>query len=156
MRETTEATIEILEDLFSNTGHGAWRGSCAICSLLFNHARVMEFLPYRAQIRHATDDVDMGGLIGSNRRFLDKAFEIMDFHERNEACPCALLGEDSNPKYLKADGYVTIEKTVYEESPGFTNRVNYYIVCCKGCAARYKVEELEYHFPWWNWIALRE
>lgn len=151
MRETTMSCQEIIQDMLSGDSHKIWRASCCICSLSQNHDRIVELLPYLHQIAYSTKNIDLGGKLVSNSRFLKKAFEIMDFHMKNMGCPCCLLGEDFSPIDLVSDNYFVLMDTVYMNN---SNYVDYYNVCCKCCGIIYKVEERDYHFTWWNWIAV--
>ena len=60
----------------------------------------MELIPYKEEMYNATWNIDLGGLIVRNQPFLEKAFEVMELHEKGEECPCSLLGEDFNPEHV--------------------------------------------------------
>ena len=152
MRETKKSSRDIIKDMLSGDADKIWSASCAICSLSQNHDRVMELIPYKEKMRHATQNIDLGGAIALNQRFLRKAFEVMEVHEKGGECPCSLLGEDSNPKYLLEDGYFELIDVVYSGS----SYIDHYIIRCSRCKKMYKVEERMYHYMWWEWQVLKE
>lgn len=148
MRETDESIEKIVQDMLSGNARSIWSASCAICSLSQNHEKIVELLPYKQQIADASKGIDLGGALAPNKRFLDWAMEIMNFHERDSGCPCCLLNGNSNPIHCVEDGYFTLVDTVNMKN---SNYIDYYIVRCNNCGSLYKVEEREYHFTWWDW-----
>ncbi len=149
MRGTTKTTKELIDDMLSKDPKRIWCASCEIISLGQNHDRIMELVPYLSQIKSKTNNVELGGLIHPNSRFLKQAIETIEWHMKEKSCPCCLLGESSNPIQLEADEYITITDTVYINK---SNYVDYYLVRCNRCETKYKVEEREYHSTWWNWV----
>lgn len=145
MRETKRSTQEILQDMLSGNPERIRCGSNDICSLSQNHHRIMELVPYTAQIRGSVKSV----LLGSGRRHFEDAIMTLRLHEENKNCPCCLLyGEGPNPQDLLDDGYFSLlECTPLPESPNY----NHYRLRCKRCGMVFTIEELEYHFTWWNW-----
>ncbi|MEG0276842.1 MAG: hypothetical protein RR630_07425 [Coprobacillus sp.] len=148
MRKTNKTTEEIVKDMLSKDSYKIWEASCHICSLSQNHNRVIELLPYKDQMISATKGIALGGALGPNIRFLNKAFDIISFHENGDYCPCCLLSEDSNPIHLIDDGYFTLVDTIYLKDSHY---IDYYLVSCHRCHTVYKVEQREYHYTWWNW-----
>lgn len=153
MRETNRNITEVIQDMLSGDITKIRYASCEICSLSQNHEKIMELIPYQAQMMKATKNINLGGLLAPNNRFLKKAFEIMDFYKQNQyCCPCCILGEDDNPLYLIAQGYFTLIDTVYVKDRQY---IDYYIIDCNRCQNRYQVEMREYHYIWWNWTLLQ-
>lgn len=153
MRETKDNTQIIVQDMLSRDSHKIWSASCKICSLSQNHDRIMELVPYKEQMISATSNIELGGAVAPNSRFLQKAFKIIYFHKDNMGCPCLLLGEDANPIHCVEDGYFTLKDTVHGKD---SNYVDYYILYCKRCGRLYQVDEREYHYIWWNWHVIDE
>lgn len=153
MRETKRSSKDIIKDMLSGDADKIWSASCAICSLSQNHDKVMELVPYKEKMYYATRNIELGGAIALNNRFLKKAFEVMEVHEEGKECPCILLGGDSNPKHLLEDGYIELMDVVYSSNSGY---IDYYMVRCNRCKKGYKVEEREYHYTWWSWQVLKE
>lgn len=151
MRESDKDVEEIISDILSRDASRIWSGSCAVCSLSQNHEKIVMLLPYRQKFEDATRGIALGGGLAPNSRYLNKAFEIMDFHNENKNCPCCLLGEFFNPIHCVEDGYFNLINTVYMSDGRY---IDYYILRCNQCGTTYKVEEREYHYTWWNWIAI--
>lgn len=148
MRETDRNTKEIVADMLSGDIHKIWKASCEICSLSQNHNKVMELAPFKTTMLAATRDIDLGGMIARNNRFLKRAFEIISFHENSTNCSCQLVDDESDPHQMEEDGYVNIIETQYYENSSYPD---YYMVQCNNCKKIYKVEEREYHMTWWRW-----
>lgn len=151
MSQTKKSTKELIEDMLSEDAQRIWSASCGIISLGQNHERIMELVPYLTQMKSKTNNIELGGLIHPNSRLLKKAFEVIEWHSNGVGCSCSLLGEDSNPRHLEEDGYITITDTVYMNN---SNYIDYYLAICHNCQTQYKIEEREYHSLWWNWIKL--
>lgn len=153
MRETKRSSKDIINDMLSGDADKIWSASCAICSLSQNHDKVMELVPYKEKMDYATRNIELGGAIALNHRFLKKAFEVMEVHEEGKECPCILLGGDSNPNHLLEDGYIELLDVVCFSNSGY---IDYYVIRCNRCKKLYKVEEREYHFTWWKWQVLKK
>ena len=134
MRESTKTTKELIDDMLSKDSKRIWSASCEINSLGQDHDRIMELVPYLTQIKSKTNNIELGGLIHPNSRLLKQAIETIEWHMKVKSCPCCLLGENSNPKQLEADGYITINDTVYMNK---SNYVDYYLVGCNRCKTKY-------------------
>lgn len=153
MKETKKENHEIVEDMLSKDANRIWVGSCAICSLSQNRTRIKELIPYRTRFETAACGIDLGGMLAPNSRFLDKALEIIEFHKSSKECPCVLRMDTDffNPKHLQEDGYIEIlDKVYYKDS----NYVDYYMVRCIDCNAKYKVYEEVGHMACWRWIKI--
>jgi hypothetical protein len=152
MKKSTGTTKEILDDIFSEDSHRIWKASCEIVSLSQDRNRMIEFVPHLNKIKRKTKNVDLGGAFAPNNRFLNKAINAIEFHKRSEgSCSCCLLGEDSNPKDEEINENMVILEKYYMEG---SNYIDYYIVECKLCGKKYRVEEREYHYTWWKWVSV--
>lgn len=88
----------------------------------------MELIPYKKKMHCATRNIELGGAIAPNHRFLEKAFEVLE------------------------DGYFELVDVVYSGSSSYVD----YIIRCSRCKQVYKVEERMSHYMWWEWQVLKE
>lgn len=149
MRETQRSARELVADIVFGDLRRQHGSICEILSLSQNHGRMMELVRYRFLIRFAARRILSGRPHSVERKRLLRIFEIMDFHKKNEGCPCCLLEEEDDPHHVAEDGYFDLLQTVPHDPPCTVN--DYYILRCKRCDAVYKVSEREYHSPWWEW-----
>lgn len=90
----------------------------------------------------------MGGAIAPNKRFVDFAIKIIEFHKDRLDCPCHLYDDSYecfNPAKEVEKGHITITSEV---------SANYsadYVVTCNRCKNEFDVIEREYHYTWWKW-----
>ena len=152
MRETQRSTKEIVRDMLSGDSFTVWQASCEIASLSQNHDRVMEVARHWWKIRLAMKNSRKKNSFVSQRQFVRRALEVVEFHKSGKECPCCLLGMKSNPRHLIEDGY--IEQIEFGHRDYENN--DYWVLRCKRCKKLYQVEELEYHFPWWEWKQVNE
>lgn len=99
------------------------------------------------KIRRATDCLDLGGMLHSNRLNLDHALEKIE-HYRDGQCWCAsypglLLYE---PEAEERAGHVTILST---SEPGWEMT---YVCRCEVCQQEFDVKQGNYHYMWWEWV----
>jgi hypothetical protein len=105
-------------------------------------------------IERATDDLDLGGALLSNQDNLDHALDRIRLFEKRR-CLCAAYPDHVRyePAKEEASGHVRIvaEAPVYYNGmPGRPKRL-----CeCTACGQRFEVEEGEYHYTWWKWVAV--
>lgn len=145
MENTVKSTNELLDEILSGNPHKVWSSSCAIMKLSQDDERIKEFIPHLEEIKSKTANLDMGGLLLPNDRFVKKVIKILEHYQKGQECSCCLLDGNDNPTYYK-----TIDINA-EVNFNDSNRVEYYEVKCKKCNQKYKVYEREYHFLWWEW-----
>lgn len=145
MEDTEKRTREILGGVLSGDPHRVWSSSCAIMKMSQDEEYMNEFVPYLDEIRAKTANLQMGGLLVSNDRFVNKMIRILEHYKVQKECSCCLFGEDDNPSNYKT---IEIIEVVYIRD---SNYVDYYVVECKKCNQKYRVYEREYHFLWWDW-----
>lgn len=136
---------KLLDDILSHDAHRVWLSSGTLAKYSQNEDIMREFIPYLDEIKAETRGLELGGLIGTNKRFVDKVIRILEHYKVGEGCSCCLFSEDDNPQNFDT---LNVEETVNHKD---INMVDYYFVKCKKCGKRYKVHEREYHFPWWEW-----
>lgn len=141
---------ELLDDILSHNAYRVWLSSGTLAKYSQNEDIMREFIPYLDEIKAETSGLELGGLLGTNKRFVDKVIKILEHYKVGEGCSCCLFAEDDNPQNFET---LNIEETVNYNG---INKVDYYIVECKKCGKRYKVHEREYHFPWWEWTNYEE
>lgn len=145
MESKVKSTNELLEEILSGDPQKVWASSCAIMRLSQDDARIKQFVPYVEEIKAKTKNLEMGGLLASNNRFVKKIIDILEHYKKCTSCSCCLLDGCDNP-----NNYSTIDiKEVVNIRD--SNYVDYYKVECKKCKQKYIVYEREYHFTWWEW-----
>jgi len=143
MESTTE---QILADITSRDTHKVWSSACEIISLSQDPHKILPLIKHLEEIKEKTKALNMGGAFAPNQRFIDYAIRILEFHRDSSACTCNLYtGYDrSDPNKEAQAGHIEILNT--------TSEGNYfYNVICKKCGQKFKVEEGEYHYTWWDW-----
>lgn len=75
----------------------------------------------------------------------------LEYHRDKVGCLCRLYPQhlSYDPRKEATAGNVRIEETLYLDG----NWVDGSVCACTVCGARYRVEEREYHYPWWGWHA---
>ena len=102
-----------------------------------------------AEIRSATADVDLGGIVFPNRASLAFALRKLEHHRDRAGCLCALY-----PGLLLIDpereaeaGHVRILGVTKIQD----RWIDSYSCECTACGARFEVKEGESHYTWWQW-----
>ena len=145
-------TEEIISKITSKDTTKVWEASCKIISLGQDKSEIEPLIPHLSSIIEKTKNLEMGGALASNQRFIDYAIKTIEFHRDNSnSCTCSLyLAPDSvapDPNNEVNKNYITILDTITIENKW----VDFYKVECKRCGQLYKVIEREYHFMWWGW-----
>lgn len=145
MDKTEKSNKELLDDILSGDSYKIWYSSATIMKLSQDEERIKEFVPYLDEIIEKTKNVDLGGSIALNSRFVEKVIKVLEYYKDEKGCSCCLLGEEDDP-----NNYETIDvmETVCHKNSTW---IDYYIVECTKCKQKYKVGEREYHYTWWDW-----
>ena len=136
--------MNVLEELLSRDPHRIWAASWEV--IYSRDAAMLADLAGRVpEIRMATNDVELGGMLRPNRAALDFAFQKLAFYAADQGCACALyLAFDLyDPEREAREGNVV---DLQEEASGYR-----YQCTCTLCGSRYDVVREEYHYPWWKW-----
>lgn len=147
----TEITAEqILGDITSGDGKRVWQAAGDIINSIHNRELMLQLVPHKETILQKTTGIKLGGMLLDNNRLVEFSIEILDFYANDGGCPCELYlktGEDTfyNPKRLAEQGVAEIIRTVGGNFPDF------YIVQCKCCGQKFKVETGMYHYTWYKW-----
>ena len=156
-------TEEIINDLISRNEHKVWKSACKIIDYGINHTKVEPFIEFLPLIIKETKNLNLGGMFASNQRFVDFAIKTIEFHLEQKYCYCELYIEKYfltndvikrelqyecfNPKNEIEKGNINILETIKIQNKW----VDYYLVECKKCLKKYKVEEREGHYMFWDW-----
>lgn len=104
-------------------------------------------LPALTLIRNRTADLELGGMIRSNRANLEHAFTTIE-HYRDGDCWCSsyvgLLSFD--PSKEESRGHVRVLAT---SEPGWSMT---YEAVCVVCGRIFDIEQGDYHVMWWRWV----
>ena len=159
-------TEEIIEKITSRDAHKVWESACEIIKSGQDYYTIAPLIDYLPIIKSGTVDLDMGGLLAPNQRFIDFAIATIEFHESTKKCSCALYTkkfrvtndafkreiqyEGFNPIKEAENGNIKILDTIYIND----GWIDYYLAECKKCKMHYKVEEREGHFMFWKWMKI--
>lgn len=141
-------TQEIIDCMVSRDTHKVWLAACKIIELGQEPSAILPLVEHLPVIRSASQRLDMGGAFFPNQRYIDLAIRTIEFYAYGSGCPCALyVGQSTDVEREQKKGYVNINETVYFESKW----PDFFRVECKRCGKRFRVQERESHFTWWNW-----
>ncbi|GAB2620822.1 hypothetical protein GCM10027067_35860 [Pseudactinotalea suaedae] len=106
---------------------------------------------YLPKIRQATADVELGGMLASQRSNLEHVLDRLGLVSSG-ACLCAAYPAHQfyDPKKEEGRQHVRIVGTVPNQQQWEPDRI---CECCD-CGARFQVEQGEYHYTWWKWRPL--
>ena len=151
MIQTDKTVKQLLADLLLGDATRLWEGSCGVLSISQDREKVKELTPFFDEILKKSHGVALGGLLASNQRFVDQALAVIRFHKEGKGCACCLFGELFNPRDEEQKGNIRITEVHPVEK---TNYVDYYTAVCQRCQKTYQIYEREYHFFWWEWVAM--
>ena len=134
----------ILADLFSRDVSRI-RGACAEISASWDRDFLSALASHIAEIKAATEGIEWGGLFMSNSVHLQSAIQRAEYARSNSGCFCRIYDIFTNPEREQEKGHATISK--------FQMELRTYQVSCNECGTAYEVEELDYHYTWWKWMA---
>ena len=147
-------TIEqIISDFISKDISRIKTAACEIISFSQDKEKILELKNYRQLINDKTTELEMGGAFAPNKRFVDYALKIIDFHITNKECSCALYSnfkyECNNPNVEAEKRNITIDNIIKID-----NWVDYYESTCIKCEQKFKTFERDGHYMWWEWIKI--
>lgn len=105
----------------------------------------------RGRIERATDELDLGGALFSNRKNMDHALVRLEL-AASGTCLCAAYRDHLlyEPAVEEAARHVRIVEEIPQFFDGQPERPRR--ICeCTACGRRFEVEEGDYHYPWWKW-----
>jgi len=141
----------LLQDILSRDPTRVWSSSCAIIKSRDRHE--LDCLASNLEaIREQTKNLALGGALLPNAEHLKFALRKLEHHRAGTACLCQLYPDYLmySPQQEAEAGNVTIESTSHLEG----GWVDFYVCRCTICGQRYRVEEREYHYTWWDWKPL--
>ena len=141
----------LFDDLTSRDSTRIWSASCAVRRLR-DAAELAHLAAKVYEIVEATKGVKLGGVLRPISSHLDFAIKKLEFIRYESRCLCALYEMDDlyDPEQEQTDGHIRIVDTIHSQ-----RWVDHYVCECTSCAQRFKVEPREYHYPWWQWTAIR-
>ncbi|HYJ80549.1 MAG TPA: hypothetical protein VEW03_13130 [Longimicrobiaceae bacterium] len=141
----------LLEDITSRDRTRVWSSSCAIIKLR-DAAQLDELAGKLSEIEEKSQDLSLGGMVFPNAEHLRFALRKLAYHRERTGCLCRLYPEYLffNPEEEAAGGHIRIDDVTYTENKW----VEAYHCTCTACGARYRVEEGESHYTWWQWSAV--
>ncbi len=146
MTDAPRTKDELLSDLTSGDAQRIWSAAWAV--IRTRDADTLSFLADQSdEIEAATNGVDLGGMIRSNRESLAFALRKLSFVRARKGCLCELYPGNPgfDPERERRDGHVAILSKV--EVPYASK-----FVCeCTRCFRRWSVQEGEHHFAFWEW-----
>ncbi len=157
---------EVIDYFTSRDEHKIRVSACEIIYSGQNHEKIKHLIEFLPLIFEKTKDLNLGGGFATNQRFVDFAIKTIEYHKIEKECYCGLYVEkyfSSNdvvkrelqyecfdPRNEQEKGNIEINKTIRMEY----GWIDYYEVKCKKCNKKYKVEERDGHYTFWNWIVL--
>ena len=101
------------------------------------------------EIREATRDVNLGGILRPNSTHVSFALRKLEFVRNSDACLCALYEMDDlyDPETEQNSGHIRILGTTLADDG--------YVDCheceCTTCGTVFRVQARQYHYTWWIW-----
>lgn len=143
--------MSILAELQSQDRHRVW---AAAWEVVFSRDEAMltELAGFREEIRAATRDVELGGLLQNTA--IDFALRKLEFYAADHPCPCVLYLEliFYDPEREQREGNVVVHEEVQVDGQ-WTGEFR---CACTLCGTRYYVVQNEYHYSWWRWTLADE
>ncbi|KAF1007925.1 MAG: hypothetical protein GAK28_01401 [Luteibacter sp.] len=143
-----EAAMGLLDDFLSGDSHRIWAASWGVRTLR-DPVQLNLLVGQLDRIRAATLKVNMGGVVVSNNVHLECALRKLEHVRHRAGCLCALYESDIfyNPTKEAEAGNLVIDETGTQA--GGWGDVHH---ChCPTCGSAWRVEDREYHYPWWEW-----
>ncbi|SFI37531.1 MULTISPECIES: hypothetical protein [Microbacterium] len=112
-----------------------------------DEAQLDALLPHIAQIRTATEGLDMGGMLRSNAGNVDHAIAKLESYRRRECWCASYPGMDQYEPAKEQDrGHIRI---ISASEPGWSMS---YVCKCTVCGRVFNVEQGDHHVMWWRWV----
>lgn len=143
-----EAAKALIDDFLSGDSHRIW-AACWAVRTLRDPVQLALLVAQLDRIRAATVKVNMGGVVVSNNVHLECALRKLEHVRHRAGCLCDLYESDIfyDPRKEAEAGNLVIDETVTQAGGwGDAHRCH-----CTSCGAGWRVEDREYHYPWWEW-----
>jgi hypothetical protein len=139
-------TGDLLPEFLSRDPQRIWAAAGAVMRC-WDRAALRRLAVRAADIRAATDGIDLGGALRPNATHLAFALRKIAFAE-GDACLCGLY-----PDYdMFAPAREAAEARVVVSSERFDDGTGHYTCRCCACGQGFAVrEETGYHYPWYVW-----
>lgn len=133
---------------FSSRDVSRIRGACAEVRASWDREVLSKLAVHIPEIKATTEGIEWGGMLINNAVHLHDAIKRMEYARSNDGCFCRVCDMFDNPERLQERGHVTINEFQLERRT--------YQVSCNECNTAYEVEELDYHYTWWQWKAKKQ
>lgn len=156
-------TEEIINNIISKNTTNVYRSACKIISLARKREKIIPLIEYLPLIKEQTKNLNMGGLFAPSHRFVDFAIKIIEFYQNKNLCSCNLYIEEYkltndainreiryelfDPNVEVENGNIDILHTTIDGKNWSTD----YLVMCRRCHKKYKVQENYGHYQFWEW-----
>ena len=141
----------IISDITSGDVGRIRIGTYEIISVSQEKEKILLFERFRQLIADSTANVPMGGAFAPNKRFVDYALKIIDFHCSSTRCPCCLYSDfgyyDTDPRQEEEKQNITIKGIKKIENIW----IDYYFCTCSRCGEKFKAFERDAHYTSWEW-----
>ncbi|MES2592565.1 MAG: hypothetical protein V4608_11825 [Bacteroidota bacterium] len=139
---------QIIQNLTSKDISKIRTAACEIISFSQEREKVLQLKDFRQLIIDKTADLEMGGAFAPNKRFVDYALDIIDFHSSETCCPCNLYSEYryecNGPNKEMEKGNISIDSITRIEEKW----IDFYSCTCLKCGQKYQTFEREGHYMW--------
>ncbi|QDL26837.1 hypothetical protein [Stenotrophomonas maltophilia] len=148
--EDAQADV-LLQDLLSRDGTRITDAARTVARL-FTASSLDALAAHADLIEQRCQGIALGGMLISNQAHLKAALRRLHYWHAREGCLCAL-----NPGYPFFDPRRLVEqgqmqlRSVEEAEGGWGDC---HIVTCEQCGQHWRAIDREYHYPWWEWIAV--
>lgn len=76
-------SAELLKELLSKDPQRIWSATSKIGKFSQDEDIINDLIEHYDDIKEVVNGVELGGMLASNQRFVDKMFEIIDHYKRN-------------------------------------------------------------------------
>ena len=145
---------EIMNKISSRDRPQILEAAFGIIDLGQDREAIKPLLNLADKIDGLTKGIELGGVFALNSRFLSAAITTLKFHRDSESCTCALYGihDCMNPNNEAEKGLLRIDNTIRIEDKW----IDYYEATCTRCSQKFRIEEREGHYKWWDWKRITE
>jgi len=148
---------DVISDLLSRDTHKVWIASNEIIKRSQDYGFIKPFIKKLRVIEKKTKNLDMGGAIAPNKRFVDKTIQIIKFYKKQLGCPCELY--HTNETSFVYDGFDPRKENEKSNIRILTEikgdwMFDYTVECLK-CGQHYEVMERNGHNTWWKWKKIK-
>jgi hypothetical protein len=135
--------------MISGDSHKIWEASNEIIKYCQDTDSIQPLIKWLEEIKDKTHNINLGGGLAPNKRFLDKAIETIEHYKYKNECTCQLyIGgyyDGFNPKEEEQKGNIKVLNEIQGDWMAD------YTVQCSRCHQEYDVIQREGHYTWYKW-----